>query len=391
MKKNICHIFFEEYPKDTRIRRYVNFIKKYDYKVFIICLKTPNMRYVESNQNEKIFRIPIQKKRSSFIRRIWEYFQFQVFATLLASYVCLVHNVRLFHVHTLPDFLVFSCLIAKAANSRIILDFHELFPESMSQMTGKNNNSITIKMIKLQEKLSYLFANAIIAFHDPAREILTNRYKKYNKRITTVMNSIDTDEIPIIKKIKSHKLIIVYNGTINENLNLTFVVETLNRLRVTNPKLFYKIEYRLYGDGPDLKNILNLSKKYNLNNVIYFGRLKYKDMIKELSQASLCILPPKKDVYSDLYYSLKLIEMIYLKVPVIATRLNTYQKYYPECCILYFDSMDMQQLIEKIEFFYNNPTKVLKYTEKAFRKYQDYNWTKNSENYLQVIHRLVEN
>ena len=389
MKKKLCHIFFDEYPKDPRVRRYTNTLVREGFEIFIISLNDGQYNFFQKDNNINIYRLPIRKKRGTFLSRMWEYSLFQFLATLLVSYIFLRHRVRIYHNHTLPDFLIFSCILPKIFGAKIILDFHELFAEFMMQHKPKlNYSSLLIKIILLQEKLSFLFADQVIVFHDPAKEILSGRIGS-NKRITVIMNGVDETELVNFKKGRIDEFRLIYNGTINFNLNLTLVIEALNLIKIKDVALSNNIVFYLYGDGPDLGNILNLAKKLNINNVHYEGRLKFHEMVKELEAASACVLPPKKDIYSDLYYSIKLTEMIYFRIPVIATRLKTYLHYYPEDCLIYFDSENVEDLANRIIFTYKNRNSLTKYTENAFKEYQKINWEVMSERYIKIINSLV--
>ncbi|MBM4159241.1 MAG: glycosyltransferase family 4 protein, partial [Ignavibacteria bacterium] len=298
---------------------------------------------------------------------------------------------QIFHVHTLPDFLVLSTLIPKISGVKIILDFHELFPEAILQFKkGLKKSSFYYKAILLQEKISYNFANYIIVFHDPAKEIINSRYGD-KKNAVVIMNGVDETEVSDFRKKKSDNFKIVYNGTINYNLNLSLLIKALIYIKKHHSDVYQKIFFYLYGDGPDLDNILNLARDNQIERVKYCGRLEFKKMIKELETASLCILPPSKDVYSDLFYSLKLIEMIYLKIPVIASKLNTYQIYYPEGCLLYFEPDNETDLAEKILFAYNNPDKLKEYADCAYKQYQKYSWNIMKKRYTDLIQNILCN
>ena len=385
MKKKLCHVFFDEFPKDPRIRRYTNTLLKEGFEVFIISLNDGNSNFFQKKKNLNIYRIPIKKKRGTFLSRFWEYLLFQFFATILVSYVFLRHGVMIYHNHTLPDFLVFSCILPKLFGAKIILDFHELFAEFMMQhKPNLTYSSLLIKTILLQEKLSFGFASEVIVFHEPAKEILEKRVG-YKRRITIVMNGVDELELPNFNKIYVDEFRLIYNGTINFNLNLTLVIRALNLIRKKDISLYNNMGFYLYGDGPDLENILNKAKELNVDNVHYKGRLKFQEMVKELEIASACVLPPQKDIYSDLYYSIKLTEMIYFRIPVIATRLKTYLHYYPENCLIYFDSNNAEELAEKIIFTYKNRTAVNIFTVNAYHEYQKINWKIMSDRYLNVI------
>ena len=388
MNSALCHVFFEEYPKDSRIRRYVNTLRERGFALAAVCIGQ-NEGFYRFENGIHVYRLPLRKKRRGFASRLLEYALFFAFATVMTTYVSVHHRMRFFHVHTLPDFLVFSCTLPWVFGAKVILDFHELFPEFMMQQRPRLGfDSVAIRALRLQEKLSYRFADAVIAFHDPALEIL--KLRNGEKRIcTVVMNAVDDSEMPVLGRRKHQKYRIVYNGTINTNLNLPLVVEALHVLEAKDSAVFNSVEFALYGDGPDLENVLARARLHGLaEKVKYRGRLPFTEMMKALENASVCVLPPKKDIYSDLYYSLKLVEMIHLKIPVIASRLNTYLHYYPEDSLIYFEPGNTVELADKLCFVYHKRGKVQSFTHNAYAHSRFLSWDIMSKRYLDLLAQM---
>ena len=84
-----------------------------------------------------------------------------------------------------------------------------------------------------------------------------------------------------------------------------------------------------------------------------------------------------------------LTEMIYFKIPVICTRLDTYLYYYPEDCLFYFNSDDVKDLAMKIMYVYRNKKKVTEYTNNALNKYNNFDWTKMSYRYIYMLKKEI--
>ena len=124
MRNLVCHIVFDHYTKDSRVRRLVKTLKENDYIIFVVCLRDGKEKIYEAKENIKVIRIPLRKKRASMIRRLYEYFLFEIAAFILASIVFFRYRIRLFHINTLPDFPVFSCIIPNLFGAKVILDFH---------------------------------------------------------------------------------------------------------------------------------------------------------------------------------------------------------------------------------------------------------------------------
>src|SRR5205085_4770623 len=119
----------EEFPRDPRIRRYVNALNEQGIYCIIICSKKKNDSYIEEWNGNRIYRLPISKKRGSFFITLVEYILFTVLSTYLLICLGIKYRFKIIHVHTLPDFLIFAAIWNKLFGAKIILDLHEIFPE----------------------------------------------------------------------------------------------------------------------------------------------------------------------------------------------------------------------------------------------------------------------
>jgi glycosyltransferase involved in cell wall biosynthesis len=205
------------------------------------------------------------------------------------------------------------------------------------------------------------------------------------------MNSVDPNEFKTGELTPSNEFVIIYNGTIVKLLNLTIIVEAIALLKTGLPPAdFDKIVFRLYGDGPALNEILELAEKLGVENKVqYMGYIQPDEMRKQALKANVLILPPIKNIYSDLFYTIKLIETVYLKIPVIATRLSTYKRYYREESLFYFDTGNLNELSERIkEVFYNKDIVKAK-TENARSDYDKIGWDIMKQKYIAIIKNIL--
>jgi len=288
--------------------------------------------------------------------------------------------------------LIFAAIWNKLFGTKLILDLHEIFPELYMARTGAKDSSFKIKLLKLSESLSIKLANDVLTIHDNAKDIFLGRNKNLEKKLHVVMNTVDPDEFPEPRHETQGEFPIIYNGTIVKLLNLTIIVESLaTQKRSMPPADFNKLIYRLYGDGPALEEILNLAKKLGIEDKVqYMGYLQPEDMRKEFLKTGVLILPPLKNIYSDLFYTIKLIEAIYLKIPVIATRLNTYMRYYREESIFYFDSGNTDELTERIKEVFYNKELVKQKTENARADYDKISRDIMKTRYINVVNNLMK-
>jgi glycosyltransferase involved in cell wall biosynthesis len=325
----VCHLFYEEFPRDPRVRRYVNALNESGIYCVVICSKKKRDRMFENWNGNAVYRIPVAKLRQSFIITFLEYLIFTFLSLILISYLGIKYRFRVIHVHTLPDSLVFAAVFNKLFGAKLVLDLHEVFPELFTVRRPELENSFWVEILKFNEKISIKFADELITIHDNAKEIFIKRNKGIENKIHVIMNGVDPAEFKESQLSQTEKFVIIYNGTINKILNLTMIVEALSVLKnKMKDNDFDKIVFRLYGDGPSVDEILKLTKTLGVNdNVDYRGFIPPPEMRKEVLKSNVLILPPLKNIYSDLFYTIKLVEMIYLKIPVIATRLNKYKRY----------------------------------------------------------------
>ena len=79
----------------------------------------------------------------------------------------------------------------------------------------------------------------------------------------------------------------------------------------------------------------------------------------------------------------------WLKIPVIATRLNTYKTYYREDSLFYFDSGNLDELVERIKEVYYNKNLVKSKVENARKDYDKIGWEVMHDRYLKIVHSLI--
>jgi glycosyltransferase involved in cell wall biosynthesis len=391
IKYSVCHLFYEEFPRDPRVRRYVNALNEAGIYCIVICSKKKKDRLFENWNGNRIYRIPIAKFRKSFLLTFFEYAVFTFFSSFLISYLGVRFRFKIIHVHTLPDSLIFASALNKLFGAKLVLDLHEIFPELFIARKPGLENSFWVKILKFNERISIKFADILLTIHNNARDIFVSRNKNIENKIHVILNGVDTSEFKDNKLTPTDKFVIIYNGTINKILNLTSVVEAVAELKKKlPPDDFDKIVYRLYGDGPSVDEILSFAEKLGVKDKVeYMGYIEPDVMRKDVLKSNVLVLPPLKNIYSDLFYTIKLIETVYLKIPVIATRLNTYMRYYREESIFYFDSGNIEQLAERITDVFYNKNLVSEKVENAFSDYQKVRWEIMKERYMNIINGLL--
>ena len=75
----------------------------------------------------------------------------------------------------MPDFLVFSALVPKILGAKVILDLHDPMPELMMTIFGLREQSFSVRVLKLLEKLSLGFADAVLTVNQACKNIFSDQ------------------------------------------------------------------------------------------------------------------------------------------------------------------------------------------------------------------------
>jgi len=127
-----CMLAYSFYESDNRVRRYAETLARQGYRVDAVALRKDGQPYYESLNGVRICRIQErvrdEKNKFSYLYKLLRFF---VNSALFISKQHMKQRYDLIHVHSIPDFEVFATIFAKMTGARIILDIHDIVPESM--------------------------------------------------------------------------------------------------------------------------------------------------------------------------------------------------------------------------------------------------------------------
>src|SRR5438045_8787499 len=119
---SICMVVFSHYPADPRVRREAEALQSAGHSVRVICLRKSGESAVETVRSVRVERLPIERKRGSATRYIWEYFAFLVAALARVARIHCAARIDVVHVHNMPDVLVPTGLLPRLTGAKVILD-----------------------------------------------------------------------------------------------------------------------------------------------------------------------------------------------------------------------------------------------------------------------------
>jgi len=154
------------------------------------------------------------------------------------------------HFHNMPDFLVFTGIIPKLFGAKLILDIHDPMPEMFESKFPDQRESLGMKMVRLEEKLSTAFADEIITANPHFKRNLTSRGVQ-DSRITVIDNFPDLEYFcPTMRASrtdeKHNHFMLIFPGTIAPRYGLDVAIKSLPFLREKIPSIHLLLVGRLY-------------------------------------------------------------------------------------------------------------------------------------------------
>ncbi|NPE27566.1 glycosyltransferase family 4 protein [Methanococcoides sp. SA1] len=375
--KNVCMIAYRPLPKFFNRLKIAKGVKKAGFDVDYICPMERDQLRNETISGINVIRTnDIFGEWSSYIHLLYNYISFstRVFLFILKS----KKKYGYYHIHNPPDFLMFPIILFKLIyGSKIVLDLHDMFPESVQSNLNSKFSSIYVGIAKTIEKIAIYFSDAIICTNEYDKEIVLSRNNISSNQIFTIMNVPNPDECTIeVSDKKSFglgdKFIVLFEGTIWKRRGIQSVIDAVNLLKDKIP-----IHFLVVGDGPDKDDLEKVALDTSLADVSFSGWVDPSLLSKYISISDVCVIPFLKTKVNNRGVPNKLFEYTMHDKPIIASRLEGMSRVFNDDEVVYFEPGNAEDIASKILWIYNNPNDAAIFAKKAKKHYlADYTWDK---------------
>jgi glycosyltransferase involved in cell wall biosynthesis len=387
-----CMVVHAHYPLgETRVEREAQALLAQGIKVDVICQRrSDEAAHYATVDGVEVYRLPVKRYRVG-IGRLFEYLSFFVLAFLRLTSLHLRRRYDVVQVHNLPDFLVFVTLIPKLTGARVILDLHDLMPEFYAELFQKPLDSLSMRLIRWQERLACRFADHVITVTELWRQALIERGQPAGK-ITVVMNVADNRifyrEAATDAFDDDGCFRLIYHGTIAQRHGLDLLLNAINVVRQTAPD----VHLILHGDGEYRRSLESLADKLGLQDQVQFSPdfVPTAELPKLLKRAHLAIVPYRNGVFTGGILPTKLMEYAALGIPAIASRTPAASAYFEDTMVEFFTPGDVEDLTRCILRLYRDRARLADLAQNADKFNQRYNWAGQSANYVALVERLSD-
>jgi len=383
------------YLRDPRVRREAEALAESGVEVHVISLsedgKGPGDREPDhaTVNGVQIHRLPIRRRRGSFLRYLYEYFMTGVLGGLKLARLHWQGRLDVVHVHNMPDILICAGLIPRMGGAKLVLDIHDPMPELFSSWKRGASAKIVARLLRLQEKISCAIADRVVSVNETMRENLQNKGVAADK-IFIVHNFPDQKLFPLCDSPTSwprsrDSLVMLYCGTITEHYDLGLAVKAIARLAGEMP-----VKLRIVGEGNRLSEVLELASALRVrDSVEHIGLVPLERVRNEMRNADLGISCHRAGIFGDLYFSTKIVEYLTQGLPVVSPQTYTVGKYLSPDCVFYFEPGNDEALADALRFMWQNPDEVLRRLTLARQLVPRLSWQADKNEFLSFYGGLM--
>jgi len=386
----VCMVTYSFYENDSRVMRYAESLVQKGDEVEVFALRRPGTAKEEVISRVRVFRLQerVFNERSRLTYG-WRILKFLLRVLVRVGIHDLKKKYDLVHVHTVPDFLVFSALVPRLRGTPVILDIRDILPEFYASKFKASKDSLGFRFLCKLERISAKFSNHVIVAGSDWETRLLSRSVGPGES-TVILNLPDRSIFQRSSDSDNRRgagCLLLYHGTLNWHQGLDIAVLAFARIKDRIPET----QFHIYGDGPSKQELLALIQKHALEGrVAIYDRIPVREIASVLETAQLGIVPKRKDEFGNEAFSTKILEFMAMGVPVIVSDTKVDQAYFDSSLVRFVRAEDVDDLAESMLDLIQHPEKRRALAERAFQFVTTSDWSVKKQDYFDLVNRLLE-
>ena len=381
-------IAYSFYETDNRVMRYAETLAQRGDHVDVLALRRGSNPVSEVLSGVQVYRLQgreiDEKTRFSYL---WRIMSFLVRAMVRVSKMQLHRKYDLIHVHSVPDFLVFTALLPKLMGTPVILDIHDILPEFYTSKFGAGPESLSFRILQGVEKSSAQFASHVIIANHIWQQRIVSRSVPADK-CSVIMNSPDRSIFHAngTSPAAKDRFLLLYPGSINRHQGLDLAIRAFARISDLVPQA----DFCIYGSGPSQKSLNALIQELHLENRVFIrDPMPLREIAKVIETADLGIVPKRKDTFGNEAFSTKILEFMAMGVPVLVSDTQIDRYYFNDSVVKFFRGGDEEDLARCLLDLIQHPEKLKQLATQATQFVEKMDWTAKKHEYLELVDGLV--
>jgi glycosyltransferase involved in cell wall biosynthesis len=274
----------------------------------------------------------------------------------------------------------------------LLLDLHEDMPSFFADRFAAPLLRPLRPVIGGVARASAGMADHLLTVHEPLRALAVARGVSPAK-ISVVMNGPDERLFDASRQrrrsfMSDGAVRLVHHSSVQRIYGLEVAIDAIAQLRERTDAP--PVHLDVFGDGPYLPQIeASIARRQVADRVVLRGRVPMDELPALLAAADAGLVPSLPEPYLQLSLSTKLLELVAMGVPVIASDLATFRLHLDDEAVRYVPGGDPDALAGAILELIADPTAASARATEARRQAIGYAWGAQAPVYLEVVERLI--
>jgi glycosyltransferase involved in cell wall biosynthesis len=233
----------------------------------------------------------------------------------------------------------------------------------------EQENAISLKIIRTVEGLALRLPDLLIQDTQEYINWFKKIYGVTNKKFRLIPTGADNRVfIPLDRpEEKTDKIRVLYYGSFIKNHGLAVIMEAAFLL-----KSHTNITFELIGEGPEKLFCEKFSEKHDLNNVVFLNWVSQQELVKKISQSSICLGVFGSTEQSLMTVQNKIYECLAMKRPVITGDSKTIQSSFVHGKHLHICERDAKSLADAVLLLAREPKYRDQLSENGFHEFNNH-------------------
>ncbi len=388
----VAVVLYSYYLTDPRPQRETEALAEAGMEADVICLRRDRSELAfEKVNGVNIHRVALTRQRRGHSGYILRYGYFFLCAFWRLAIWSLRGDLKLVHVHNMPDFLVFSALVPRLRGAKIILDLHDPMPELYSGIYPARKRHFMHRLLCRIERWSIVFADKVLTPNIAFKDLFAARDKAADK-VEIVMNSprptvFDVQKYETPARGPGPRFTLMYHGLLVERHGLDLAIDAMVRLNGEAPGLRLEI----YGDRTEyVERIMRQVDERNMRELVHFhGYKSQAEIAQAIVGIDLGVIPNRLNDFTNINFPTRIFEYLAMNKPVMVPRTKGVSDYFGEDEILFFQPGDVDDLARKLVWACRHPSELQAMMERGREVYRRNSWPLQEKRLIDVAERLL--